>query len=139
MGDSCILDVPVTLSFNRVASRTFANRITALVAVDPFYRENLSPFPSYHGFDCWLAPEEKAGFAILPDRELVNVFSLLKKQGDNLVRFATSLYPELHLNCFGNDYLEKFYRNHGFDVYARQPNWNGQGPDVIYMRRSLQP
>jgi hypothetical protein len=40
----------------------------------------------------------------------------------------------IHLNCF-DGYLTTLYSQRGFKEYKRLPNWNTNGPDVVYMNK----
>lgn len=126
-----------TLSFNRIGGEQFQAVVDDVVKVSPFYRDNLSVKGSYEEFDCWLSDDGQAGFAVSPDQELVNVFSLAKGHGRFLMAFVTNQYGALHLNCLSGNNLEKFYEAHGFEVARREPNWNAGEPDVVFMRRSV--
>ncbi len=124
-----------TVVFNRIGADEFHAVVAEVVTISPFYQDNLSVKPSYEGYDCWISHDGQAGFAVSPEQELVNVFSLAKGHGQSLMAFVTQQYGALHLNCLAGNYLEKFYSAHGFEVAHRQPNWNEGEPDVVFMRR----
>lgn len=134
-GDLTCPEAPA-LCFNRIGAAQFRRVVGEVVAISPFYRNNLSIKETYEGYDCWLSRDGKAGFAVSPDQELTNVFSLAKGYGQFLMAFATREYDLLHLNCLAGNHLEKFYGAHGFEVARREPNWTAGEPEVVFMRRS---
>lgn len=80
----------------------------------------------------FLTTDERSGYAIRPDGELVYVFSLEPGRGNSLVSSAIANGAE-RLDCF-DGYLPRLYASHGFVVVERERNWNPGGPDVVYMR-----
>jgi len=121
--------------FNQVGARQFRDCVENVVQASPFHREHLSIKKNYSNFDCWLSEDRTAGFAVSPNLELVNVFSMLRGCGSQLMAFAVTRYPDLHLNCYAGEKLESLYRNFGFEEYRRTPNWTPGQPDVVFMRR----
>ncbi len=144
---SIVIDPPAVItSFMAVSPRDFKQRIEEVRRESDFYRANLDPKPSYKNYHCWLRDDRRAGFSVSPDYELTNVFSLDKRKGDDIMRFATKSYEYLHLNCFSVGYLESFYKSHGFTEIRREPYrmnehdllLTNQGvifPDILYMAR----
>lgn len=135
------------MPFERVHHAKFSKVIRALVSSNRFYANNLDVKPSYKYCECWLMRGHSNGFAVSPDRELINVFSRTK-EGERLLKFAMERYSHLHLNCYGGGFLEHFYTGAGFKIVKREPNWNaveksflidnpktmlGEYTDVIYM------
>ena len=90
----------------------------------------------------FLSEDNKSGFALVregqEDTELCSVFSTVKGRGDSIMTTATALADtmglDLQLNCF-DGYLVSFYARYGFIETERVPNWDPEGPDVVYMRR----
>jgi len=102
----------------------------------PFNDNTLDLKPDYKPYDCWLSHDGLMGFAVAPDRELVNVFSAsaVRGAGSSILVFAKERYDHLHLNCYAGK-VEDFYKNHGFYETGRESNWNGPPhPDIVYMR-----
>lgn len=90
-----------------------------------------STFTHEHGTFYVLAHDNRSGFALREDGELVFVFSLVKGRGDQLVAAAVT-WGALYLDCF-DGYLPTLYARHGFEQVKRVPNWTPGGPDVVYM------
>lgn len=116
----------------KVDYKEFVSRIDEVVCEGGFYAKNIDVKPDYTGYDCWLSDDGTCGFAISPERELTNVFSLQNGRGKAMMQLATSLYDRLTLNCF-DGYLRKFYEYHGFQEDHREENYDGEGRDVVYM------
>lgn len=133
MAEADTLSSPLDV-FSRIAPARFRERVVEVIDGSLFYRNNLDLKNSYDACECWLSGDQQAGFAVTQERELLNVFSLVRGRGDGLVAFAVSRYPVLQLNCY-EGYLEYMYARHGFEVVARDPNWT-TGPDVVTMRRN---
>lgn len=123
------------VEFERVSGEDFATLVQKLMQTDKFFEDNLELHDNYENYDCWLSQDQLAGYAVTPDRELINVFSRLNGQGAQIVQHAIRRYDELHLNCFAG-YLEYFYGAHGFEVTDRCPNWEAGQPDVVKMHMS---
>lgn len=74
-----------------------------------------------------------SGYCVRADGELVFVHSVVRGQGDFLIRDAIA-HGAKFLDCF-DGYLPKLYARHGFREVDRMPNWTPGGPDVVVMRR----
>jgi len=122
-----------SVQFNCLSGDDFRLRIQSLVIESAFHRENLTLFPRYDEMECWMTAQGDSGFAISPDHELVNVFSVVKGNGREAVALATSLRPFLHLNCYEGP-LEVLYAQHGFVTQRREANWTAGKPDIVFMR-----
>lgn len=83
-------------------------------------------------FKRYLSPDQKSGFMVKPDSEITAVFSSEKGRGDDLVSTAISNGGR-KLDSF-DPYLPKKYSEHGFKEYARSPNWQPGGPDVVFQK-----
>lgn len=96
--------------------------------------ENTSPYDHHDGTRYRLATDglgNRWGYAVRADGELVFVFSTVKGRGDEIVRSAIEA-GAVYLDCF-DGHLPTLYARHGFVEVARVPNWNPEGPDVVYM------
>ena len=80
----------------------------------------------YDGVHC------TGGYCVI-NGELCSFWSTIDGRGtwllDNAI--ADGAY---HLNCF-DGYLTTLYSQRGFKEYKRLPNWNSNGPDVIFMNK----
>ena len=72
------------------------------------------------------------GYCVI-NGELCSFWSTVDGRGLWLLDNAIS-DGAIHLNCF-DGYLTTLYSQRGFKEYKRLPNWNSNGPDVIYMSR----
>lgn len=72
------------------------------------------------------------GYCVI-NGELCSFWSTVNGRGLWLLDNAIS-DGAIHLNCF-DGYLTTLYSQRGFKEYKRLPNWNSNGPDVIYMNR----
>lgn len=89
--------------------------------------------------------DERAGFAITQDRELVCLHNYTDIAGlGKLMVYAALWLGANHLNCF-DGYLVQYYRQFGFAEYWREPfdrslapadwRYDDHGtPDVVFMR-----
>jgi hypothetical protein len=122
-------------AFNRVSSASFALMIAELRACHPAFEQSLHLHEDYSTFDCRVTEEGLSGYAVTPDGELTNVFSLVRGGGKTAMEDAQSVYDRLHLNCF--DYTESFYARAGFRTLRRETHWNSTEdmpmPDVVFM------
>lgn len=84
-----------------------------------------------NGLKPYLSPSGKTGFAIGPDGDLCNLFSM-EHRGADAIRAAMELGAN-KLDCFDGK-LPGLYSKFGFEEYKREPNWIKGEPDVIYMR-----
>lgn len=86
----------------------------------------------------YLLPDQKSGYGINPDGELISVFSCasVKSQGrgDILVSHAIE-HGATHLDVIG-EFLREFYEKHGFREVRREPNFTPGKPDFIVMERN---
>uniref|UniRef100_A0A6M3M2Y0 Uncharacterized protein n=1 Tax=viral metagenome TaxID=1070528 RepID=A0A6M3M2Y0_9ZZZZ len=95
----------------------------------------------------FLSDEAKSGYAIMPDGDLVNVFSMAPGQGGDAVRSAIK-NGATKLDCFDSMdpkfSLPNYYNKFGFEEYDRVPwsdkykptGWSYKKfgrPDVVYM------
>lgn len=87
------------------------------------------------GGQAFLTKGGMAGFIVMPDGELTGLFSMVKGQGDALVQIAVQNGAS-NLDCFDWPKLVSLYSKHGFEIVNRESNWNGVGPDVVYMQRA---
>lgn len=83
--------------------------------------------------DWYLHADEKSGFGVTYDYELVAAFSCVKLRGNAILSAAVERGAEW-LNHY-DGYLTEFYASRGWVEYKRVDNWNANGPAVIY--RSL--
>lgn len=86
------------------------------------------------GGQAFLTKGGMAGFIVMPDGELTGLFSRIKGQGNDLVQIAVQNGAS-NLDCFDWPKLVSLYERHGFKIVNREGNWNGVGPDVVYMKR----
>lgn len=96
------------------------------------------------GAVCYLSDDQKSGYAIKPDGDLISVFSLPgAHQGIHAVKNAIA-NGAIKLDCIG-EFLATLYSKFGFVEYKRQPwddayapqDWNYDAygrPDIIYMK-----
>lgn len=86
----------------------------------------------------YLLPDQKSGFGVNPNGELISVFSYrsVKGQGrgDILITHAIA-HGATHLDVIG-EFLRKFYEKHGFREVRREPNFTPGKPDFIVMERN---
>lgn len=88
------------------------------------------------GMELYMLEGGKAGYAIKPGGELVNLFN---NGGDDTRGAGAWLVIDAiergarHGDHF-DGWLTKFYRNLGFTQVRREANWTPGGPDVVYMR-----
>ena len=80
-----------------------------------------------------LAADERSGYAVRPDGELVLVWSLERGRGDVMVSGAVH-DGATRLDCF-DGYLPRLYSRHGFVETERVANWTPGQPDVVFMSR----
>lgn len=81
----------------------------------------------------YVAADGLSGFGVADGGELVGVFSIPRGRGAELVTAAIAR-GAARLDCF-DGYLPRFYAQHGFTETGREPNWEPDGPDVVYMER----
>lgn len=81
-----------------------------------------------------LTADGQSGFIVRNGGELIALFSTVKGRGHDLVQIAVQCGAE-YLDCF-DGFLTELYSKHGFEVVNREGNWNGVGPDVVYMKRA---
>lgn len=119
--------------YQRVTIRTFMAATSTARKLSKHVQVNLSEYKyeDLEAIDLYLAEDHKSGFGIKRGGELVNVFSIIKGRGNDLVSFAL-LVGARHLDCF-DGYLVAFYARHGFLAYKSEPNWVEGQPDVVYM------
>lgn len=118
-----------TLSF--VDPDTFGDAFDVARATSSAVADATSPFTHVPNTAYVLTADLLSGYAIRPDGELVNVFSLVPGRGDMLVSHAVANGAD-HLDCF-DGYLPTLYARHGFMATHREQNWTPGGPDVVYM------
>lgn len=101
------------------------------------YQHNLTPYMATEfkkaKIKTFLNKDKTAGYALKPDGELVNVFSIKKGNGAGVVVDAIKRGAK-KLDCFDGA-LPKYYKRFGFKEIQREPNWTKGQPDIIYMRR----
>lgn len=102
--------------------------------VNSHIKDNLSlyKYEDLEGIDLYLSNDHNSGFGVTRVGELVNVFSVIKGRGNELLTFAKMVGAN-HLDCF-DGYLVMFYTSHGFVTYKVESNYILGGPSVIYMR-----
>jgi hypothetical protein len=105
----------------------------------PYSAEDLAKF------DLYLSEYGKVGYAITPEKDLVNVFNNSGVKGVGAQAVAKAIESGVEtLDCF-DKYLPAYYKRFGFEEYKRvpwdnqyaPPNWNYEKyetPDIIYMR-----
>lgn len=72
------------------------------------------------------------GFIVKQDGELIALFSMVRRSGDELVQQAIELGAN-RLDCF-DGYLTGFYERNGFMEVDRLANWTPGQPDVVFMQ-----
>lgn len=82
----------------------------------------------------YLFEDDRGGFALSADGELLGLHSLNKGDGNCLVWEAVQR-GAVKLNCFNIPHLIDLYNRYGFKETHREPNWNVGEPDVIFMER----
>lgn len=80
-----------------------------------------------------LTADGQSGFIVRNGGELIALFSTVKGRGHDLVQIAVQCGAE-YLDCF-DGYLTELYSKHGFKIVNRESNWDGVGPDVVFMQR----
>ena len=73
------------------------------------------------------------GFIVKWDGELIALFSMIRRSGDELVKQAIERGAN-RLDCF-DGYLTGFYERNGFMEVGRVANWTPGQPDVVFMQR----
>ena len=112
----------------------FINVTSEARELDKNIMDNLSQYEheDLNGIDLYLSDDEFSGFGIVrKTMELVNVFSLKKGRGKDLLKSAISLGAN-NLDCF-DGYLVDFYKSQGFTTDRVEPNWTQGEPSVHYM------
>lgn len=120
-----------SLIFMAVDGNMFARAFEAAREDSEAIREATSDFSHVEGTIYVLTTDERSGYAIRPDGDLVFVFSLERGRGATIVADAIANGAET-LDCF-DGYLPTLYARHGFVEYAREDNWTPGGPDVVFM------
>ena len=87
----------------------------------------------YAGMKTYLSADQKSGYAVKPDGDLVSVFSTEPGRGNQIVSEAKD-NGATKLDAFDVGPLKELYGRHGFEEYKREPNWTGKGPDVFYAK-----
>lgn len=80
----------------------------------------------------YLFEDNRGGFALSADGELLGLHSLNKGDGNCLVWEAVQR-GAVKLNCFNILPLMFLYTRYGFKETHREPNWTVGEPDVIFM------
>lgn len=126
-------DYAYTRLVYEVTPTEFARKVDEVCAADPRMDENLTAHPVSVFARTFLAADGRAGVAVTPTAELVNLFngSDIKGLGHDLVETALSVGAH-HLNAFDGP-LTGFYERHGFRVVRREANWSPGRPDVVFM------
>lgn len=75
------------------------------------------------------------GFIVKQDGELIALFSMVRRSGDELVQQAIER-GAIRLDCF-DGYLVDFYSRNGFMEVDRVANWTPGEPDVVFMQRTI--
>lgn len=116
----------------RVDALDFSEVFLAARAESDQIRRATSPMvDAPDGTDYWITADQRSGFAIRADGELVFVFSLERGRGDHLIRAAVDR-GAMRLDCF-DGHLTELYARHGFVERRRDSNWTPGEPDVVYM------
>ncbi|MAS87579.1 MAG: hypothetical protein CMH30_06345 [Micavibrio sp.] len=137
-------------NFEITTAAEFRNFVIVARTLEMRYERNLELLPAedYLAMICYLGRVPNmhkgiAGMAVTPEltvfggaRKLINVFALLGSNGigSQALKFITSQYAHLVLDCYDSDGLVPFYKRHGFNVEKRDENWTPGGPDVVLMR-----
>lgn len=124
--------------FKLVTFSTFKNALIHAQCLQVKIKENtLTPYElearKYSTRYCVLSTDERSGFIVTHEHELIAVFSRVPGRGKDIVSLACRLGAN-KLDCF-NGYLVKLYSQFGFFEYKREKNYNEGVPDVIYMQR----
>lgn len=133
---SVIVPERLTSVFAKVAPPFFQRNLQILLDEKPSLKSDLEILEDYDRAECWMAQHGRAGFAVTPDRELINVFSRVAGEGLKAIESAKTNYDYLHLNCFEGR-IEKLYLDAGFREVSREKNWfetpGNPLPAVVYM------
>jgi len=91
------------------------------------------------GTTLYLSPDKQSGYGLMPDGELVSVFShpSVKKEGRGDVLVDEAVQQGANRLDATGEHLRRFYERHGFVEVRREPNWTEGGPDVIFMERTV--
>ena len=122
-----------SFTLQRVPYTEFERRVKEVVALGGDYAFNLTIRPDYSAYECWLATDEKCGYAISPDAELSNVFSTEKGRGAKMLAHVDANYSGLKVNCYAGP-LEGFY-SRVFNQVSRAPSPGVNEPDDIWMKQ----
>lgn len=116
-----------------VGFERFERAMTAARAESPIVAAMTSEPTDVEGSIYVLANDERSGYCVRPDGELVLVFSLERGRGDFIVEAAIADGAS-RLDCF-DGYLPSLYARHGFVEVRREANWTSGEPDVVFMSR----
>ena len=117
--DNCTCIIATPKEFNKYLTKSKRLELLTVYREEVLARWQLFLFPKYGG----------AGFAITPDKELVNHFNntAIKGLGKVLVRYAIIL-GVTKLFCF-DGFLRKYYKSCGFEV-TDVGDWNDEPAPV---------
>lgn len=85
-----------------------------------------------------LTEEKDAGGGITPEGEIINIFSLKKGKGKEIMEKLIEKPGKYKLDCFDKENCEEkglpdYYKKYGFKETRREKNIKNGGPDVVYM------
>lgn len=119
----------------KTGAKEFSGAVKNAMESSPMHKQNITPYAEkdYEGFKTFLTPDNKSGYAIKPDGELINVFSTEKGRGNDIVKHAVQ-QGATKLDALNiNNKLKELYGKHGFESYKTEKNYTPGGPDVDYM------
>jgi len=121
------------MEFEEVLPIVFKEVVLQVVDSGELFRQNLDVKSSYDEYECFLSKDLMSGFAVhRMTCEIINVFSLVKGRGQELLAVATTQFNYMTLNCF-DGFLPNVYAKAGFIETKREKNWDPRGPDVVLM------
>ena len=136
------------INFKQGTAKQLINGINSLPTSLRGYVSSYNP-KEYKAMNCkiFIAEDEKSGFAVKPDGELISVFSTVRGRGEAILAYAVQAGAK-KLDCYKDEsaHLVNLYSKFGFrvvesmkwdDQYAPK-TWNytvyGR-PDVVIMAR----
>jgi len=117
-----------------VAPHYFAHLVETAMATDARIADYLSHGVDYSDHECYATADGTAGFAISPAGDLQSVFNYGASGRGSALVSAAIMAGAVTLDCF-DGFLVAFYALHGFKIVKREANWDGVGPDVVFMAR----
>ena len=116
---------------NKVSGKRFLSATSAIHKIWALMRNNITVPPRMEA-QFYMDAEGTMGYGVCPDGELVALWSLVRGQGNTLVKQAVA-NGATWLTCYDNGFLVQFYTRCGFDEVSREANWVAGQPDVVRM------